>query len=990
MHMINFFATDSPERKIERLLAQGERLFHHGKEREALEKFQEAAAILPEASKPSLAMGRAYFRRQEYDLALKHYYKGLYFCDMADESAILCEIAQVYLSMKRYEIAEEKLLKAIRLDPNFTLAIQGLAHIYFQTGRISEAIEQQKILQQHSPGDSQIVQTLVDSYRLLGEYQEARKVLESTLKFSHASGGLSVQKNAARQLRELSFPDGMEYGLKERLYARYGNICLGTLGDNGLELQFTPPLALSLPALHVTLRRFTSFIQTFSWEITCIVACDKSSSVLATLIASLLNIPLKDVSHLTKTESVLVVQFYMRESRQLRKLLKKLDRRTQRIITFAFLAQIHEEEAYLPDILGVPVAQDIKISCKHLNDFFFHSYATLSETAIEQFLDEFYALSGEENMEQQVAYYSHLPSLLRERLLSRSEPFLAPSMPLFSSPEELLHLLRTSRKGELYGFLQHLAPESLASEEIQAVLKTFYVERQEPGIRRIVGALLLSRKDGFKKLAAWFYECPEVSTKIALLTTLALSSDREVSNLIAEALQHPHQDLRNYAACYLEKLDHVEPFTELWIKLLQDTPEIIVHAIRYLHTRRAEILSRALPKLLRYPDSYVIHEALTVIEQSEDSAYMTDVLQLLTSSDQSIIAHAIRTLGAIGDIDCGYQLLPFLEHENSELRYAAAVSLTRLEKQRSIIFLMERLHKESLDVQERLLDLLGEVGLQEAAPFIVQFAEHHIEHPHIAAAALHALAKLKHRRSLSFVRKVVSRFPTEANLLTYLRIATEIGEENDLENLVAFLAHPPVIQFRVAALLYRKGFKKYFRVLQDGLRSRKLRINVLAVQALVELGDKASIMEIFSAFCKNIPALDQAIVSLLVRQEALADYRQVFRSLPPIESESVLQGLLRAIISAESLQDVRRMLDVYVAFLGTNKYSGIYDLVSSKYSVVLQRGAMIWLAQNDPAASIDLLQQRMRDKHIDIANTAYDLWQNLQDVTIGNLSYSRR
>ncbi len=41
-----------------------------------------------------------------------------------------------------------------------------------------------------------------------------------------------------------------------------------------------------------------------------------------------------------------------------------------------------------------------------------------------------------------------------------------------------------------------------------------------------------------------------------------------------------------------------------------------------------------------------------------------------------------------------------------------------------------------------------------------------------------------------------------------------------------------------------------------------------------------------------------------------------------------------------------------------------------KYSVVLQRGAMIWLAQNDPAASIDLLQQRMRDKHIDIATTA--------------------
>ena len=83
--MIKFFGGNSPERRVERLLAKGERLFQHGREREGIEKFAEAANVLPEASKPSLHLGRAHFTLKEYELALKHYYKGLYFCEITEE-----------------------------------------------------------------------------------------------------------------------------------------------------------------------------------------------------------------------------------------------------------------------------------------------------------------------------------------------------------------------------------------------------------------------------------------------------------------------------------------------------------------------------------------------------------------------------------------------------------------------------------------------------------------------------------------------------------------------------------------------------------------------------------------------------------------------------------------------------------------------------------------------------------------------------------------
>ncbi len=67
-----------------------------------MQKFAEAAALLPESPRPRLLLGRAHSKRQEYDLALKQYYQSLYFCDMADEPGILCEIALVYLRQRRH------------------------------------------------------------------------------------------------------------------------------------------------------------------------------------------------------------------------------------------------------------------------------------------------------------------------------------------------------------------------------------------------------------------------------------------------------------------------------------------------------------------------------------------------------------------------------------------------------------------------------------------------------------------------------------------------------------------------------------------------------------------------------------------------------------------------------------------------------------------------------------------------------------------------
>ena len=148
-----------------RLLDLGERLFEHGRAQEALAKFVEAANLLPEAVKPSLYLGRAYVRLRNFDLALKHYYKALYFSELSEEPNILFEIAQIYLFMKRYDLVEEKLKKVLQFDAPLSpaqidamqyTALKALSQLYLRTGRFFDAIAQQQVLLTRRPDDPHI------------------------------------------------------------------------------------------------------------------------------------------------------------------------------------------------------------------------------------------------------------------------------------------------------------------------------------------------------------------------------------------------------------------------------------------------------------------------------------------------------------------------------------------------------------------------------------------------------------------------------------------------------------------------------------------------------------------------------------------------------------------------------------------------------------------------------------------------------------------
>ena len=996
--MLNFFGGNSPERRVERLIAKGEHLFQHGREREGLKKFTEAAKVLPEAAKPSLYLGRAYVKLKDYDLALKHYYKALYFCNVTEEPGMLGEIAQIYFYLKRYDLVEEKLKKILQLDlpllPAQTEKIQhavikGLAHLYLRTGRISDAIAQQELLLEHAPEDVQVIQMLAESYRDLGEYHEARVLLQKAIELAQYSCDDADLEQLTRKLRAVGFPDGTEFGIKEQLYAEYGSICLGTAGDHGIEIVTRQTLApLALNELIVTLRRLREFIQAFTWPITCIVTADKNSSLLAAMMTHLLNVPIKPVARVANHDQVFACQLLFQESKPVKQFLKKLRRRADAIITFALVALVNNaRQEYLPDIIGIPVENPENVAPKNSNPTFGEPPESgTSEKFIQQLLEMFYEIPEEEHRAQQIAYYLTQPIQLRDHLVPGSEPRKASTDRLEQkTPEELVNQLCSNKKAAIFEALQRIRRQDFNDPAILATLKTLYVEKRDAAIRRIVGEYLLTTggAEGLTYLLDLFQQpTTDVLLKTSILDTLSLSSNRKIARVLIAALRDPHADLRLHAVEHLEKLDLALELTDLFERLLTDTPPIIVKTIAYLMTCETtpaySVLQQFLPNLLHHADPAVVHASLDAIQFHDDSTFTPLVITLLTHADQPISEHAIRTIGVIGDIDSGYRLLPFLEHPSPNFRYAAAESLTKLDHRRSIVFLMEWLRKETPEVQAKLLKLLGEIGSPEMVPFIVQFAEQHFEQPQLVSAAVQTLARLQDARSLPFVRKAVATFPEEALLTPYISLAGTIGEEQDLETLVTLLESPPAVQFRVAAVLYQHGLKRYFHILQDGIRSKKIPINLLAIEILGEIGDELSVQEMFAVFKRQQPRLDQKIAEVICRYSTSRDYYTVFRNLPPAEAEMVIQGIQRAISGSKTVPEVINALDSFCGLRQFDAIPVIQQLCATATNRVILCGAMKCLARYDPTGSQDLIKNHLHDEDLEVANTAYVIMRKLK------------
>ena len=160
-------AEESPQEKVrpgaamdaEVLFTRGTALASEGRHTEAIDAYQQAAALAPNSAKIHYNLGNAYARQLDYPSAMAAYQRVLAL-DSTHVSA-RHNLAAMYVKQLNYAQAIEEHRRVLSLDPGHLTTYYDLGYIYFLRGEYGEV---ETLLQAGLDRDS----TNASFYRLLG------------------------------------------------------------------------------------------------------------------------------------------------------------------------------------------------------------------------------------------------------------------------------------------------------------------------------------------------------------------------------------------------------------------------------------------------------------------------------------------------------------------------------------------------------------------------------------------------------------------------------------------------------------------------------------------------------------------------------------------------------------------------------------------------------------------------------------------------------
>jgi type IV pilus assembly protein PilF len=166
----------------------------------AVEHFEKAVRLKPDYSLAKNNLGSAYMVRQEWDKAIPVLEAVTGDLLYATPHYPLSNLGWAYYNKGQYGRAQKYLKEALELKPDFFIAQLNLGRTYLATGRLHSALSLFEKAAANNPKNAGLLLEMGKTYRLLGDYNNARLALKGAIEYTDDS---ELAVKASEELNKL-------------------------------------------------------------------------------------------------------------------------------------------------------------------------------------------------------------------------------------------------------------------------------------------------------------------------------------------------------------------------------------------------------------------------------------------------------------------------------------------------------------------------------------------------------------------------------------------------------------------------------------------------------------------------------------------------------------------------------------------------------------------------------------------------------------------
>jgi type IV pilus biogenesis/stability protein PilW len=170
-----------------------------GKPDIAINHFKKAIKIKPDYTPAKNNLGTAYLAQKNWDKAITCFKEITEDLLYATPHFPLSNLGLAYYNKKELKLAEKYYQDALKIEPEFVIALHGLGKTYIAMGRIPEAVSIFEKAVKNSPRFAGLYFDLADAYRLSRKYKKALDAYSKVVELAPDSPlAVDAQKEIAR------------------------------------------------------------------------------------------------------------------------------------------------------------------------------------------------------------------------------------------------------------------------------------------------------------------------------------------------------------------------------------------------------------------------------------------------------------------------------------------------------------------------------------------------------------------------------------------------------------------------------------------------------------------------------------------------------------------------------------------------------------------------------------------------------------------------